>query len=178
MHWTRNSSHLSREACAGLAPAVVPPRGRLPLLPDTSGSLPPSNAHFCTLSLKRSSEDQETHPTREEIKMRAVTTSVMLSLGLALMTSPASASHSSHEDNKLNYKDCEGRNVTARWDSANLPTQQLSRNRGRPRRHDFQVSRLGRLMQDPDLGCRCAPVRPHFGRKIAEQPHPQLRDLG
>jgi hypothetical protein len=48
--------------------------------------------------------------------MRAAATSAVLALGIAMMSSPAIASHSSHEDNKLNYKDCEGRNLTARWD--------------------------------------------------------------
>ena len=51
--------------------------------------------------------------------MRAAATSVVLALGIAMVSLPAAANHSSHEDNRLNYKDCEGRNLTARWDLTN-----------------------------------------------------------
>jgi len=51
--------------------------------------------------------------------MRLATASAVLALSLSMTVSPASARHASHEDNKLNYKDCEGRNLTARWDSSN-----------------------------------------------------------
>jgi hypothetical protein len=51
--------------------------------------------------------------------MRVAATSVVLALGIAMVSSPAAANHTSHEDNRLNYKDCDGRNLTARWDITN-----------------------------------------------------------